>query len=298
MAPSREREGFSGMNHRELWKEIFGDTDKYIDYYFKEKAIRSKIYSIYEKDKLASMAFFTPYEMVYRGEFCFCPYIVGVATREESRGRGHMRTNIEQGLAEFGEAGARLAFLSPADEKIYRPLGFLPVYYHGQIEVYGHKKKWYEVVPLSQMDKENIKEMEKFSCDLLTASDLDFYMYHSTEYLSQLHKEMKALEGEVVALWDGRKIRGMAAYTREEDDYEVTEVICDPKDGRKVMESLCAYLDEEETKKVTILDGYFLGEVSGEGIRIRQSEKPYIMAKPLNMKEEVTGLHVYINDIT
>ena len=36
------------MNHRELWKEIFGDTDKYIDYYFKEKAKKSKVYSRYE----------------------------------------------------------------------------------------------------------------------------------------------------------------------------------------------------------------------------------------------------------
>ncbi|MCI8364906.1 MAG: GNAT family N-acetyltransferase [Eubacterium sp.] len=286
------------MNHRELWKEVFGDTDKYIEYYFKEKAKKSKIYSIYESDELVSMAFFTPYEMVCRGELCSCPYIVGVATRKESRGRGHMRTNIEQGLDEFREAGARLAFLSPVDEKIYRPLGFLPVYYHERIEVYGHKKKWYEVVSLSQMGKEKMKEMEKFTCDLLTASDLDLYMYHSTKYLSQLHKEMKALEGEVVALWEGERICGVAAYTREEDVYEVTELICDPKDGRKVMESLCAYLDEEETKKVTILDGYFLGEVSGEGIQIMQSKKPYIMVKLLNMKEEETGLRVYINDIT
>ena len=78
----------------------------------------------------------------------------------------------------------------------------------------------------------------------------------------------------------------------------MTEVICDPRDGRKVIESLCTRLDEEVGKKITILDGYFLGEVSGEGIRIIQSEKPYIMAKALNMNEEVTGLRIYINDIT
>lgn len=286
------------MNHRELWKEIFCDTDQYINFYFKEKAKRSKVYSRYEGDELASMAFFTPYEIVYRGERCCCPYIVGVATREESRGRGHMRTNIEQGLAEFRQTGARLAFLSPADEKIYQPLGFMPVYYRRQIEVYGNKKKWYEVVSLSQMDKEKMKELEKFTCDLLAASDLDLYMYHSTEYLAQLHKEVQALEGEVVVLREGEKICGMAACTREDGAYEVTEMICDPKDGKEIIESLCAYLDEEEAKKVTILDGYFLGDVSGEGIRIMPSEKPYIMAKALNMDEEVTGLHVYINDVT
>lgn len=286
------------MNHRKLWKEIFGDTDKYVDYYFSEKAKRSKIYSRYEGDELAGMAFFTPYDMIYRGELCSCPYIVGVATRKESRGRGHMRKNIERGLDEFQEAGARLAFLSPADEQIYRPLGFLPVYYRRQIEVYGNKKKWYEMLSFSNMSKEEQRELERFSCDLLAASSLDLYMNHSTEYLVQLHKEMKALDGEVVALWDGGKICGMAAYTWEEGAYEVTEVICDPRDGRKVIESLCARLDEEVGKKITILDGYFLGEVSGEGIRIIQSEKPYIMAKALNMNEEVTGLRIYINDIT
>ena len=148
------------------------------------------------------------------------------------------------------------------------------------------------------MSREEQKELEGFSCNLLAASGLDLYMNHSIEYLAQLHEEMKALDGEVAGFWEGGKIRGMAAYTWEEGAYEVTEVICDPGDGRKVMESLCAYLDEEESKKVTILDGYFLREVSGEGIQILQSGKPYIMAKVLNMDEELTGLRIYINDIT
>jgi len=291
-------EGFAGMNHRELWKEIFCDTDEYIDFYFKEKVKRSTVYSRYEGKELVSMAFFTPYEMVYRGKICCCPYIVGVATREESRGRGHMRKNIEQGLAEFRDAGARLAFLSPADEKIYRPLGFWPVYYRSQLEVYGNKRKWYEAVSLSQISKAEQNNLEKFAGDLLNASELNLYMHHSTEYYTQLHEEMKALGGGVVVLLEGERIRGIAAYTREEETYEVTEMICDPRDGRKAMESLCACLDEEETKKVIISDGYFLKKVSGRGIRITQSPKPYIMVKALNMNEEAAGLHVYINDIT
>lgn len=63
------------MNHRKLWKEIFGDTDKYVDYYFSEKAKRSKIYSRYEGDELAGMAFFTPYDMIYRGSSAPVPIL-------------------------------------------------------------------------------------------------------------------------------------------------------------------------------------------------------------------------------
>lgn len=286
------------MNHRELWKKVFCDTDRYIDFYFKEKAEKSKVYSTYEDDGLASMAFFTPYEMIYRGELCSCPYIVGVATREESRGRGYMRKNIEQGLEEFQKSGAKLAFLSPAAEEIYRPLGFAAVYYRRRLEVYGNKKKWYETLSLSRMNEREWKKLERFSCDLLAASGLDLYMHHSTAYYAGLCKEMKALEGDVAVLWEDGEIRGAAAYTCEEGAYEVTELICDPEKGKKVVESLCAFLDEEETEKVTVLDGYFLEKVSGDGIRSLWSEKPYIMAKPLNLKEEITGLHVYINDIT
>lgn len=286
------------MNHKELWKEIFGDTDPYIDFYFKEKARRSKIYSQYEEKELASMAFFTPYEVVYKGEVCRFPYIVGVATRKQSRGKGYMKKNLERGLQEFWQMGAKIAFLSPADEKIYTPLGFEGVYTRERLEVYGNQKEWYKGTAFHDLDPSEQKKAALFAGKILESAGLDLYMHRTAPYYQLLHKEMVALDGEVVVLWEGEVIRGVVSYIKEEADCEVTELICDPCNGQKVMESVCAYVGEEEGEKVVFSDPYFLKQISGEGICVTRCEKPYLMAKALDEKVDVSGLKVYINDIT
>lgn len=293
-----EKKEIDWMEHRELWKKVFCDTDKYIDFYFKEKAKKSIVYSKHENNALASMAFFTPYPVMYRGKECICPYIVGVATREESRHKGYMTLLLEQGLMDYKRSGVKLAFLCPADERIYLPFGFQGVYYRRRLEVVGNKEKWFGAVSFSRLEPEIRKKAAEFANAQLYMSDLDLYMCRSTKYYEVLHKEMKALGGKVIVLRDGGFIKAVVSYTHEEDTYEVTEVICDPEDGKEVLQSICAYLGETETRKVIFSDGYFLEKVTGSGICIRQMEKPYIMARALDGEEDLSGLKVYINDIT
>ena len=64
-----------------LWERVFEDTKQYMDYYFSNKARRSQCIEDREGETLCSMAFFTPYSVVYQGEKMTLPYIVGVATR-------------------------------------------------------------------------------------------------------------------------------------------------------------------------------------------------------------------------
>lgn len=285
------------MNHKEMWKNVFGDTDKYIDFYFNEKANKSIVYSKYDENELISMAFFTPYKVVYRGVECTCPYIVGVATRPEYRHRGHMRTLLEQGLMDAKISGAPVAFLSPADERIYEPLGFQSVYFRNQIEVTGDKNKWYTVSSFSRLDAEAKKKIAEFANAQLYMADIDLYVQKSVAYYELLYEEAKALGGKVIVLREGAFTRGVACYIHEEDFYEVTEVICDPEDGQKVMESIYAHISGHEKERVVFSDGYFLSGATGDGVKIRRSDKPYIMVKTLK-EENLDGLKVYINDIT
>lgn len=286
------------MDHKKLWKKIFCDMDPYVDFYFKEKAKKSIVYSKYEQGELASMIFFTPYRLLYRGEECICPYIVGVGTRPESRHKGYMTALLEQGLMDSARDGARLAFLSPIDEKIYEPFGFRGVYYRRQIEVRGNQVKWYEATRYCELDTKQRKRVGEFSNAQLYMAKLDLYVHRSREYYDLLSKEAEALEGSVLVLENGGYIKAVVTYIHEEDVYEVTEVICAKEDGQKVVETICAYFAEEEAKPVIFSDGYFLGDVIGPGIRIRQMEKPYIMIKSLNEAEDISDLKVYINDIT
>ena len=194
--------------------------------------------------------------------------------------------------------GSKVAFLCPEDEKIYETFGFQSMKNRNRIEVLGNKNKWYGVASFSRLEPETKERAAEFANAQLYASDLDLYVKRSVEYYEILHKERKALNGKVIVLRDGNVICGVAAYTREADMYEITEVICDSEDGQKVLESICGYLAEAGFRKVIFSDAYFLGQVAGAGIVVKQEEKPYIMLKALDQTEVTDNLNVYINGIT
>lgn len=287
--------------HRTLWKEIFGDTDAYIEFYFREKAPRSKVYSKYEGNTLVSMAFFTSYEVVYRGHECVCPCIVGVATRPEYRHRGYMRSLLEQGLREAAQHGAKLAFLTPADEKIYEPLGFRGVQYRTVVRSACRGRGWYAAHPFMQLGQDEKERAAQFAAQVLRGMPFDLYRKRSVPYYEMLDKESGALDGGVIVLREHDSVRGVVSYIYEDECFEVTEVVCRPDDGQKALESVCAYLAADGRgagagQTVIFSDGECLGQASGAGIVREKETAPYIMVRDL--ADEPRKIRAYINDIT
>ena len=286
------------MNHRQLWKKVFKDKDAYIDFYFKERADHTVVYSKYEGQDLVSMNFFNYYTLVVNGEKVKCPYIEGVATDPGWRHRGYMKTLLYQGMMDAENQGAPLVFLSPAKEAIYEPFGFRGVYYRKQVEVKGRRRKWYSAGSFSHLEPQMKQRAVEFANAQLYTSEFDIYIYRDEKYYDTLMKETKALGGKVVVLRNGAMVHGVAVVIHEEDVYEVQEMICAPEDADKVMESLCYYLGVQEQETVIFADGYFLQNVTGQGITIRLMDKPYIMARALRDDLDVGKLRWYINDIT
>lgn len=299
------------MSHQELWKEIFGDTDRYIDFYFKEKAARSSVYSRYEEGQLVSMAFFTPYEVVYRGVECICPCIVGVATSPAYRHRGYMKALLEQGIEEAAMRGCRAVYLCPADEKIYEPLGFRGVQYRTVIKVpeaglerisqghgFGHADRKYAVYPFCTLEADKKSEAAALAAKQLSISPIDFYRKRDVAYYEMVQKEMEALNGGVITVWDGGRMCGVASYIHEDDSYEVTEVVCDVRDGQGVFDAICRYIGRRERTSVIFSDGVFLAGVDGPGIIREKEERAYTMMRSLTGDDPGRELCVYINDIT
>lgn len=298
------------MTHRELWKMIFGDTDRYIDFYFQERAARSDVYSKYAEDELVSMAFFTPYEVVYRGRECICPCIVGVATSPAHRHRGYMRGLLEQGLAEAQARGCPAAYLCPADEKIYEPLGFQGVQYRVVINVPeevlrsagGRERdpgrRNFTVRPFCSLTPDEWEETAAFAAERLREASFDFYRKRDVFYYEALQKEMEALDGEVLVVWEGSRLCGVVSYIYEDGSYEVTETVCEVVDGQGVFDAVCGYLGRKGCAPAVFDDGVFLDLVDGPGIVRNREKRPYTMLRSLTGERPGRGLRVYINDIT
>lgn len=276
---------------KEMWQEIFGDTTEYVEYYFANKAKRSTLYRDEVGDELASMAFFTPYAAYYRGKRCEVPYIVGVATKPLYRGEKRMTKLLTKGVKEWFDKGAPFVFLSPASAEIYTPLGFQGIYQRETTEVRRVGKEHYLVKDWKTLTSHEKTSMISFVAEKLEAFDL--YLEHSLSYYEEVQKELEALAGSVLVLFQGEKVMAVANYIHEEN-YEITELICHRGDAEAVVDSLLAYA---HTDYMVFEDSYFISEWQGEGISRKKQKEPYIMWKTKeHTSEEICSC--YINDIT
>ena len=99
MTPRPSRKG-DEKSLKTLWHEVFGDTDVYIDTFFRE-LYRPGMASVVEEDgKIVAAAYAVPFGAVR--------YIFAVATKLEYRGRGYGRAVV------LAAAGGEPAYLCPA----------------------------------------------------------------------------------------------------------------------------------------------------------------------------------------
>lgn len=110
---------------RKLWEEAFPeDSREFDDYYYRNKAERSRILAEEEEGEIISMVQLNPYRVQVRNREYELSYIVGVATRADRRHQGHMRRLLIKMLTDMRRERVPFTFLMPAAEAIYLPFGF------------------------------------------------------------------------------------------------------------------------------------------------------------------------------
>lgn len=100
---------------KELWREAFGDSDEYIDYFISHYFCDKNMLSVENEDGLLSMLHIIP--------FSYCNfkigYIFAVATAPQARCRGYAAKLIEKAVYLAKETGYDALALIPADDKLY-----------------------------------------------------------------------------------------------------------------------------------------------------------------------------------
>ena len=144
---------------KSLWHRAFGDTKRYMDYYFAQKAPASRLYTDYEGVELTSMMFFTPYEICFRGKLMTAEYIVGVATEEKYRRQGRMAHLMKQAIEMEHERGIDWVFLCPENPAVYDSLGFIPTYWR-ETTYYEADEEW-DVREFQVMNWGRLEQKEK-----------------------------------------------------------------------------------------------------------------------------------------
>lgn len=235
---------------RSLWEEVFSeDTKTFLDYYYFLKTRDNEIYVIDEDGETRSMLHLNPYRLQVEKERFQAHYIVGVATKEEYRGRGYMRRLLLQAMEEMYRRREWFTFLMPAAEEIYTPYDFQFVYAQEQsmLRILEHTETIETAKSPGQAElihsSEMLRAAETVTCMDATLGDAgelaDFfetqsvgrwqvYTVRDEQYYQRQILEQQSENGGIRILRAQGRIVGSFLYSRE-GDTEVLEPLYLPE---------------------------------------------------------------------
>lgn len=230
-------------NIRPLWEKVFAeDSKEFTDYYFANKAERNLVFARADEDKIVSMLHLTPY---MTGEMEPVCYIVGVATDEAYRRQGLMDSMLKEALQFMWTERQPFTFLMPANPAYYVPYNFTYIY---------DKPMWKlneAVLPARYLDTTAKYEAEfhlavkdRGTLQIRVAKDGDFaqlsefanallkknadcFLLRNVNYYKLLKKELIAQKGNLFLVEQDNIIKGILAYTKENEKPGLQEVIMD-----------------------------------------------------------------------
>lgn len=281
----------------EMWQDIFGDSDAYLDYYMRYKWPVNMVFLLTEGDLPCSMLQLNPYRVCQDGGEQELHYIVGVSTREELRGRGYMGLLMRRALRYLHDRGEAWTYLMPAEEAIYKPFDFRPVSFaRGMEDVFGlggagRQKPAGRIYPYGGCPAGKRRELADFAGRRL-AEQFSIYTVHDEIYFREVSAELQACGGELLILEQEGEIIGYTAFMYEEPGLaEMAETVL--ADGKRrqaycmLREYLPGYCGRNRLRTV-FSESAFLFRPSGEtavpGGRLLE-EKCQIMARILIFEE-------------
>lgn len=118
---------------RDMWDDIFADSQEFTDYYFDYVCKVNEILVAYYEGEPIGMVHINPYRLRVYGKDMNCKYIVGVAVRKQYRKNGVMKRMLAKIKEDYSKLNGFL-FLMPENEAYYKGAGFVRIYENWVLE--------------------------------------------------------------------------------------------------------------------------------------------------------------------
>lgn len=255
---------------RSLWKEVFHDSEPFLDLYFSRRFTPDNTYAIQDAGRLLCAMQSLTYRVRYRGRLLRAGYVSGLATRADLRGRGLGTRLLTSVLRDLLRKGRQLSLLIPATGRLfdyYRRLGYVVCSYR---------------VIKDQAGANSLSGSERFA----TAAGF------SVRQMRFLNREIERRSSVVLHsrrdLVDIAAVAGMSGgglVSIETDDDVLALGVCEMQDGA------CHLLDafgEDEARKR--LAGVLTDRMNKRGTKVfvhtynSLKGQPYGMARVVNLK--------------
>lgn len=226
---------------RRLWKECFGDSEEFMDLYFGRRYTDEINTCLEEDGKVVSALQRIPYPMTCYGEVIPMAYISGACTDVAYRGRGLMKRLLASAHRRMYEEGKWLAGLIPAEEWLfgyYARSGYVPGFQqHVKLLTGGCKSVDNSNSSLEIKKIDLCKALPEEICPYLYEHlrSLPFSVLHTEEDFQIVLSDWSLNGGEVWAVYDGKKVSGLALCLKRDTGLLVREMFASGTGPREAL---------------------------------------------------------------
>jgi predicted acetyltransferase len=126
----------------DMWKKVFGDSDDYMEIYFRHKYRNENTLIYFDNGKAVSSLQMLNYQFTFCGQEIPVCYLSGVATLANYRGKGYSRKLILKSFEVAAERNIPLAILVPQEDwllSFYNKFGFAQTFDTGNEDIISLK---------------------------------------------------------------------------------------------------------------------------------------------------------------
>lgn len=255
---------------RRLWKEVFHDSEPFLELYFSRRFTPECTYTIQENGRLMSAMQSLSYRLRYRGRLLRAGYVSGLATRADLRGRGLGTRLLVSVHRDLSARGRHLSMLIPAGKRLfdyYKRLGYVVCSYRiiKDQDVEGVTPEGVRFVTANKISERQARFLDR---ELKRRSSV---VLHSRSDLKDIVTVAAMSGGGVVSLETDDEVLALGIYEMQDGLCHLLDRFGDDEMGRRLSEILAGRMQKRGTK--VCVHSYD-----------SQKGEPYGMARIINLK--------------
>ncbi len=271
---------------RPLYEEVFSeDTAEFVDYYYQNKAAENEIFAAEEKDVICGMAHINPYQLCADGREERGAYLVAVATKKEFRHRKVMTSLLRRIFRFLYREKCAFLYLMPAAEAIYTPFDFRFFYFQRQRVLHRTGTLTGTGLKVREAKESDFAVL----CDTLNKileKRYRLFARRTPAYLADLSRELKAMKGKMMAVFDGMECIGAFQIILEDEPMIFEPVFQEGYEGQ-TEEAMAEAIERElgtECRQIKI------AALSEKTRSEEEKEKPWMMGRIIHLEQWASAL--------
>ena len=198
-----------------LWQTTFQDSDEFVNLFFNRVFKSENTLVIKNGSKIVSALQMIPYEIKIGGDIIPSAYVCGVCTLTSERGKGYMRTLMNEAADDMRQKGYGISTIIPAYPwlfDVYKKFGYIhPINYC--LEYYSREN--------------NHEHTEK------TDTDYTYTKHHHKDFRETIPHRLKDFSDYTIIPYSGKyfsffdKKQRRRQSTVLHDKYDLENIICD-----------------------------------------------------------------------